>query len=170
MDLQPLDLRPTTPSDLEFVLAAESDPENAPYVGQWSRQRHLDHLTRSPQGHQILLSVPDHHPIGYAIFMGIGDPNRSIQLKRLVITVKGKGYGRAALQRFKGLAFDQWGAHRFWLDVKDHNQRARYLYGSCGFIQEGIMRECLRRGEHYETLILMSILEQDYRSSGLALE
>ncbi len=134
MGLPQIDLRLTTPADLDFVGAV--DPQ----------------------------------PIGYALFMGITDIHRSIQLKRFVITVKGKGYGRASLERFKQLVFEQWQAHRFWLDVKDHNQRARYLYRSCGFTEEGILRECLRSGERYETLILMSILEQEYRSSRLSLQ
>ena len=169
MGFPEIDLRPTTPADLDFVLAAESDPENAPYVGQWSRQQHLEQMAQTPEGHQIVLQAAERQSIGFAIFMGIKDVHRSIQLKRLVITIKGKGYGRATLERCKQLVFDQWQAHRFWLDVKDYNQRARYLYRSCGFVEEGILRECFRPGGSYETLILMSILEQEYRSGRLSL-
>jgi len=64
----------------------------------------------------------------------------------------------------KKLCFEEWRAHRLWLDVKEHNMRARHLYESEGFVREGVLRECIRNGETYESLIVMSMLEQEYFS------
>ena len=53
------------------------------------------------------------------------------------MTEKGRGHGRAALRLAIELAFEEHGAHRLWLDVKPHNERARALYRSAGFVEEG---------------------------------
>ena len=39
----------------------------------------------------------------------------------MVVQAKGQGFGRAALRVAKKVAFDDLGAHRFWLDVKARN-------------------------------------------------
>ena len=60
------------------------------------------------------------------------------------------------------IAFDELSAHRLWLDVFEHNARARHLYESLGFVQEGVLREAFYRdGKHY-SLILMSLLDREY--------
>ncbi len=49
-------------------------------------------------------------------------------------------------------------AHRVWLDVKPDNGRARRLYASLGFEEEGVLRDALRTEAGYESLILMAKL------------
>ena len=63
---------------------------------------------------------------------------------------------------FAALAFGDLGAHRFWLDVKTHNVRAKALYDKEGFIEEGRLRECVRTDGGYESLVVMSLLESEY--------
>ena len=59
-----------------------------------------------------------------------------VELKRIAISEKGKGYGRHALTLVKRTVFDEWGARRLWLDVYDFNARARALYQAEGFVAE----------------------------------
>ena len=66
-----------------------------------------------------------------------------------MIVQKGQGYGHAALRLLKKVAFEQWQAHRLWLDVKDFNHRARHLYAAEGFVVEGTLRECLKNGDSF---------------------
>jgi diamine N-acetyltransferase len=58
--------------------------------------------------------------------------------------------------------FEEYGAHRLWLDVFDDNQRARYFYKSVGFKEEGVLRDAVRRGDRYDSLVIMSILAGEY--------
>ncbi len=58
--------------------------------------------------------------------------NCSIEFMRIVVTDKGKGYGRATVSTVKRHAFDDLSAHRLWLDVKAHNTRARAVYEKAG--------------------------------------
>jgi RimJ/RimL family protein N-acetyltransferase len=51
---------------------------------------------------------------------------------------------------------------RLWLDVKESNERARHVYESEGFLVEGILRECLKGEYGFESLVVMSILRDEY--------
>jgi RimJ/RimL family protein N-acetyltransferase len=89
----------------------------------------------------------------------------------MVVQTKGGGYGRAALRVAKKVAFDDLGAHRFWLDVRTHNTRARSLYDSEGFVVEGTLRECVRGARGFDSLLVMSMLQVEFADRrGQALE
>lgn len=81
---------------------------------------------------------------------------------RITIAVKGKGYSRNILRQIKHWAFIEQKAHRLWLDVKETNNRARSLYLSEGFHIEGTLRDCLKAGDAYESLIILSMLATEY--------
>lgn len=155
-------LKRTTEADLEFVVNSERQPENAQYVGQWTRQQHLDALTTKDILHLIIAEASNHQPVGYIIMAGLENPNHNIEFKRLVITAKGQGFGREALRAAKKLAFEQLQAHRLWLDVREKNVVAQNLYKSAGFVAEGLLRECILLNGEYQSLIVMSTLAQEY--------
>lgn len=156
-------LIPTTSEDLDVILAIETSPQNAPYIGQWERKRHQEAIANPNLAH--LKIVLDNKIIGYVILVGITNPDRSIQLKRIVVQQKGHGFGRETVRLVKEMVFHKFQAHRLWLDVMIHNARAYNLYLSEGFIEEGILRESLKQGENFIDLRVMSILEPEYRLS-----
>lgn len=156
-------LRPTAEEDLKFVLREEGDEENRPFIGRWPRERHLEALADDGVEHSIL-EDGDGAPVGYAILTGIRDPGRVFCLKRLMVAERGRGYGRAALRLIGERVFGELGAHRLWLDVKEENARARGLYESEGFVQEGVLRDAFWDGEGHVSLVVMSILESEYRA------
>ena len=164
-DTGPLLLRPTRAQDLDRVITLENDTENAPYIRQWSRQQHLSALDNPDISHQIVELTPDTDMVGYVIMIGCMDTDRSLQIKRIVIADKGRGYGRQAIKLVKAYAFDVVHCHRLWLEVVENYERAYHLYESEGFATEGVLREALKRGDHFVSLTVMSILEQDYRGS-----
>jgi diamine N-acetyltransferase len=77
------------------------------------------------------------------------------------------------------------GAHRFWLDVKSRNVRAKALYDAEGFVLEGTLREAVRvqprassmpagrdsqAGADFDSLLVMSMLRTEFdtrRAAGL---
>lgn len=155
-------LRPTTAPDLPFVLSAERASENRRFVDQWAQTQHEAALNHTDIRHLIIERLHDRAPVGYLILAGLENPDGSIEFRRIVITDKGKGYGRDALRLVMQFSFKQQGAHRLWLDVKDHNIRARQLYRSEGFVEEGMLRECFKTEDGYESLVIMSMLHNEY--------
>jgi len=155
-------LRPTVEGDLPYVLYVEGAEENRPYIGRWSRERHLRALSDGRHAHMILERAGGGEPVGYVVLTGLGDPDRIVCLERLAVSEKGLGYGRSALRLVKRLAFEEAGAHRLWLDVKEGNLRARRLYESEGFVREGTLRDAFPTGDGFESLVVMSLLEGEY--------
>ena len=155
-------MRRTHEDDLDFVLSAEQSAENRVFVTVWKREQHLAALTSEEAAHFIVERVTDGGHVGYVILAGIADSNQSVELRRIVVNEKNKGYGRETLRLVKRMAFEEMGAHRLWLDVKENNARARRVYESEGFVVEGILRECIKAEAGFESLVLMSMLQTEY--------
>jgi len=164
-------LRPTMTSDLDFVLTLEQDPQNLPFITPWERTQHEAAIRFPDFRHFIIEGGPGLDAVGFLILIGCRSPHQSLELKRMVVQAKGVGYGRAALRVAKKVAFDDLGAHRFWLDVKERNARAQGLYQSEGFLLEGRLRDAVRIEGGYDSLIVMSMLAPEFKDRrGRALE
>lgn len=81
---------------------------------------------------------------------------------------RGRGLGTEAIGLTLDHAFapepEGLGLHRVDLRVLGINQRARMLYESHGFVEEGRLREVHRDGEFWTDVIIMAILEDDHRA------
>ena len=154
-----LHLRPTREDDLDYVVAAEADPDNAPFLAPSPHAEHLGFLRDPRQRH--LIAEAGGRAVGFAL-LRLHPEDRAVELRRLAVTEKGRGHGRAALRLAIELAFEEHGAHRLWLDVKPHNERARALYRSAGFVEEGLLRDALYQDGRFESLIVMSMLRSEW--------
>src|SRR5713226_2345590 len=163
--MEAVHLRPTTLDDLDFVLRAERDPDNHPFIVAWTREQHTAALHDSDLAHLTIEYGSTPNRAGFVILAGLANPNLSVELRRIVVTAKRIGIGRAAIGLVKRLAFRQHLAHRLWLDVIEHNERARRLYEAEGFIVEGVLRECLRHASGFASLIVMSMLASEYHEA-----
>lgn len=163
-DLSPAKIvvRPTTQPDFDFVRAAENATENASYIFQWPAENHVAAFSNPDIAHLLVETANDHRPVGYAILTGLQNPHHSVELVRFVIAEKGQGFGKAALEAIKQLAFEKWQVNRLWLDVIDHNLRAQGLYTAVGFQREGVLREAYLKDGQYLTIVIMSILASEY--------
>jgi diamine N-acetyltransferase len=148
-------LRPTTAADLDWVLEAEGHPDNAPFVTQWTRQQHLATLDHPDTRPLIIETIADGRTVGYVILAGLSDPGRNIELRRIVVTDKGRGYGRDTLRRIKTMALEDLRARRLWLDVRPNNPKAKRLYEAEGFRVEGT---------DPDGLIILAIRSADWKS------
>ncbi len=82
---------------------------------------------------------------------------------------RGRGFGGEAISLVLAYAFapapEGLGLHRVSLEVLSINPRARILYESLGFVEEGRLREAHRDGDYWCDAIVMAILEDDYRAA-----
>lgn len=114
--------------------------------------------------------------IGEIVLNEIDAGARSANLRlQMLPDYRGRGYGREAILEVLRFAFD--GAddadgtahagprlHRVALDVLSINPRARALYASLGFREEGRLREAHPDGDGWADVVVMSILEDEFRS------
>ncbi len=82
----------------------------------------------------------------------------------------GKGIGTEVTKLVLKYAFDELNLHRVDLKVLEYNKRAIRCYEKCGFIIEGKEREGAFIEDKYETDVLMSILEHEYKQHRSNLE
>ena len=155
-------------SDLDFVVSVEHDARNLVFITPWERTQHEGAIRFPDSRHFIVEAGDDWGSVGFVILQGCRNPNRSVELKRIVLQTQGRGLGRACVRLLKQLAFRDLHAHRFWLDVKLLNARALRLYASEGFVEEGRLRESVRVGSDdtagWETLVVMSLLDREYQA------
>jgi len=163
---EPLRLRPTMLSDLDFVTSVERDSHNLPFITPWERTQHEGALRIPDLRHFIVEAGPAGDRDGFVIVQGCRNPHRSVELKRIVLQSKGRGLGRRCVRLLKQMAFRDLHAHRFWLDVKALNTRALALYASEGFVEEGRLRESVRvhGTDGYDSLVVMSLLDREYEA------
>jgi diamine N-acetyltransferase len=140
--------RPTTEEDVEYVMGLEGAAENAPFVTQWSRAEHVATLGDPDVRHLIV--ERDGERVGFVILADLTLPSRVRQILRIVVAEKGRGIGRATLREAARICFEEHGAERVWLDVREENARARRLYESEGYVFE-------RRSETEPGLLILSI-------------
>lgn len=156
-------IRKTEERDLPYILATESHHDNRSYIINWTLEEHVQAIQSDPNLlHLIVIEKKENKPVGYLLINGLNDPNQSIELKRTAFSEKGKGYGRNMLKLIKEWVFTEKKANRFWLDVVDHNTRAKALYKSEGFVVEGLQREAVIINEQFQSIYLMSMLKKDY--------
>ncbi len=155
-----LSFRRTLPSDLDAILNMEQ--RFSAFVGQWTRETHIAALDDPGMAHLIF-----HHeaePLaGYAILRGLNLDNRSIELMRIAMDDPNKGYGKQALALILAWCFGERKAHRVWLDVRAQNTRAQHVYKAMGFTLEGVLRDAVYVNGAFESLMVMSLLEDEYR-------
>jgi RimJ/RimL family protein N-acetyltransferase len=114
--------------------------------------------------------------LGEIVLNDIDDVARSANLRlQFLPDYRGRGYGREAISLVLQFAFDGvrvdgefepgLGLHRVSLDVLSINPRARALYESLGFQEEGRLRDAHRDGDGWVDVHVMSILEDEFRAS-----
>jgi RimJ/RimL family protein N-acetyltransferase len=85
------------------------------------------------------------------LFIGIGNND-----------LRGKGYGKEALNLLLDYGFNNEDFHRIQLNVLSFNERAIALYEKSGFVKEGTYREfVLRDNERYD-LYLYGLLKNEW--------
>ncbi len=75
-----------------------------------------------------------------------------------------KGYGSEATYLILKHGFETLGLHRIELEVYDFNPRAQYVYEKVGFVKEGVRRDVLLWDGKYQSAIVMSMLEDEWRA------
>jgi len=155
-------------SDLDFVAEVENDPNNRPFITPWERVQHEGAVRFPDFRHFIIETGRSWRSAGFVILQGCRNPNASVELKRIVLQPKGRGYGRGCVRLLQQMAFRDLGAHRFWLDVRSANVRAIALYRSEGFVEEGRLRESVKSESGFDSLIVLSMLRDEYEAAVVA--
>jgi len=133
-------LKEALETDIASIMEMERHMDNTDFVWKGSYEQHKSEI----EAENILLFVikqnEDDETVGFAL---IETDNKSeiFELRRIVISRKGKGYGREVMEALFKFAFEDLRMNRFWLDVYPDNHIGIKLYESVGMRREGVLRQ-----------------------------
>jgi RimJ/RimL family protein N-acetyltransferase len=129
-------LRFATTADIPFIMATERRPGYDAHVGRFEEEVHRANLADDSWLYFIGL---DNEGIarGFAILQNRNDGDGSEYLRRIAVTDAGAGFGRPFLSALIEWVFTRSDNTRFHLHVRNSNVRARHVYRTLGFVEEG---------------------------------
>jgi RimJ/RimL family protein N-acetyltransferase len=113
----------------------ESHEDAAEFVTQFPVERHTRDLLDPGT---VYKSIYDGSGalIGFIILV-LDSDGSSVELRRIVVTPTGNGYGKRAMALIDQICRDEIGRRRIWLDVFDFNPRAMRAYERSGYRRFG---------------------------------
>lgn len=147
-----IQVRESTDEDIAFIIATENKEEYQAFINRWTRDEHYQTISSSNKKHLIIENTKG-IAIGYIILSGLDRPE-TIEFTRITLNVTGKGYGTETITILCNYIFVRYNSQSIWLDVKEHNERARHVYKKIGF------KEVARN--EVENLIIMELLRNDF--------
>jgi RimJ/RimL family protein N-acetyltransferase len=157
-----VNLRRAVPDDIGFMMATERLPGYEWLVGRWEADKHR--AVMADGGNAVLVGLDAASaPCGFAIMRHNDDTEQNFYLQRIALAAPGGGLGTALLKALLDWVFSETDTHRFWLLVKDGNDRAIRAYQKSGFSTEGRLRETFvtPSGERGDAFV-MSILRTEW--------
>lgn len=118
-----------------------------------------------PERYDFLIFAPDGRIVGESVLHEI-DWNLKQAGFRIALFQKearDRGIGTWATEVTRDFAFGELKLHRLELEVYSFNPRGRHVYEKAGFQVEGVLRDAVKDGEQYADVILMALLEDDWK-------
>lgn len=168
-------MRSARETDAEGYFAQNYDPldkETARLTGSkevFTKEEVVSFFLRSIEEDDryfFLVIAPDGRIIGESVINEIDWELRSANFRIAIFhdADRGKGIGTWATEVTRDFAFGDLKLHRLALDVFSFNPRAERAYAKAGFRREGVLRDAVMDGDRYGDVILMAILEEDWRN------
>ena len=129
-------LRFAIPADIAFIMATERGPGYELLVGRFEEDVHRANLDDDSWLYFIGLDETSERR-GFAILQDRDRRDGNCFLRRIAVVGAGKGFGKPFLTALIDWVFANTADTRFWLSVRDRNDRARHVYAALGMIVEG---------------------------------
>ncbi|KAG2096520.1 acyl-CoA N-acyltransferase [Suillus discolor] len=157
--------------DLENILRLRNDPLvqrtlTFSAIAPAPSSKYKEHMKTFAEGSALWFSLVHKKNYEYVGFCCINLLEAKNRDARLGVTIAsrfwGKGYGTEATRFTVNHAFKQFGLQRISLDVTEGNARARAVYTKLGFKEEGRKRRGNWIDGHWEDIIAMGVLDEEW--------
>ncbi len=150
-------------NDIEVELAGGGDP---PYPQSLARAYAFfdkEAAEGRKEGSNFAIEA-DAQLIGYCGLYGTDEVARSASMGISIGNKAywGKGNGREAVALLVDYGFRMLNLHRVYLDVHASNERAIRAYRGVGFVEEGRLRQHIWTDGHYDDLVYMGLLRDEW--------
>lgn len=147
--------------DITIIMEMENHKDNKDFV--W-KGTYNDHLAEIKDDSFLLFVIKNKEKdsiIGFALNK-LDFKSNIFELRRIVISEKGMGYGKEVMNALIKYAFEERNMNRLWLDVYPDNVIGIKLYESIGMHCDGILRQNYKSERGYLDQIIYSILKSEY--------
>lgn len=169
-------LRALEPGDLPRLYAYRNDPEvtrdlvgfSVHYSNAALAQWLESHARRTDEALWAIAARDDDRCLGHVGLYQIDHRVRRASFGILIgeRAARGHGLGTAVTRAVVDYGFAELNLHRIELDVLATNARAIHIYEKLGFQHEGVLRQAQFRGGGYVDLVLMAVLDGEWRRGG----
>lgn len=149
--------------DIHNIIDIEKAKENRDYVWTGTYEEHLDEIYNP---NYLLLLIREKNTkklVGYSL-IAFDFKSNIFEIRRIVITKKGIGYGKESMLALITYAFEKTDTNRLWLDVYPDNTVAIKLYEGLGLHKEGILRQNYKSERGYLDQVIYSLLREEYEA------
>lgn len=172
-------LRPVEVEDVPVLQKWVNDPEVNQYLGVYLpynavREREwVEGLYKDPANVVLVIAlIEGDRPIGNCGLhqLRMDPPNRCAELGIVIgePEFQNRGYGAEAMRLLCGYGFNRLNLHRIGLRVYEYNRRAIRCYEKVGFRREGALREGRFLDGRWHDVVLMGLLEHEFRGEAAA--
>ena len=116
--------------DVLAIAAMEQEPGTKEFILPSSLEEHSEKMT-DPDIVYLRITHED-ALVGFFI-LALDSDESSVEFRRIVVTTKGKGFGQGAVTQMEHYCRTELRRSRVWLDVYEHNTRARHIYQKLGY-------------------------------------
>lgn len=148
-------------SDINLIIEMETHPDNRDFVWIGTYEEHLSEMNDAQHLLLVFRHIEDNSLMGYSLSK-VDFNSEVFELRRFIITDKGKGYGREAMKAHFKYAFEKLRINRFWLDVFPDNIAGINLYESFNMHRDGVLRQNYKADRGYLDQIVYSMLKSEY--------
>lgn len=154
---------PAVESDIDTIIEMETHKDNRDFIWIGTYEEHKAEI--ADENHLLLVFKrrEDLAVIGYAL-IHLNFKSEVFELRRIVVSEKGKGYGKEAMLAILKYAFEETKTNRFWLDVYPDNIIGIKLYESLGLHRDGVLRQNYKAERGYLDQIIYSMLKSEYKA------
>lgn len=170
MNFSMIKLRAPEPEDLEVMLAFENDEsiwEQSSATGPYSRYQLKRFLSESQNDLFVdrqlrLMIVLDSGEVAGIVDLCSFDPRHNRAEIGVVIRkeYRRQGIGRKALLMLEKHSFNLLGIHQLYALVREDNTSSISLFRSCGYQQQGCLKEWYRSGVGYKDVLVFQKMNQ----------
>lgn len=153
-----------TEEDIETIIELESHKDNRNFVWIGTYEEHKAEIEDKNYLVFVFRQKADNSIIGYALIR-LDFKSEVFELRRIVISHKGIGYGKEVMIALLKYAFEDRNINRFWLDVYPDNLIGIRLYEGLGMHRDGVLRQSYKSERGYLDQIIYSMLKNEYYKS-----
>ena len=168
-------LRAPSTADVPAWVTWLNDPEVTAHlsmpalIGQEDQLKWLQRMTGDPDHIRLFtveyLDQAEWVMVGHCNYQDIDWRNRNAEVGFFLGNKKywDRGIGTETASLLLKFGFETMHLQRIWLRVYQTNKRAIHAYEKAGFVQEAVMRDARFKDGKYVSMVMMSILQKEWR-------